>query len=129
MEPSIAVTQSSPATVAHLELDPTISPHLERIDPEHTFEGGRDHIMNDDIDEDDTPAMFFDQAPTTPIDDVHPVVVATSHHRPDEIDCERAARIIASMRGNDDVESLRPELGCSTDRTCMVKNLKIFQLA
>ena len=48
---------------------------------------------------------------------------------PDETDCEQAARVIASMRGHEDPESLWPELGCSRDRKCMVKNVRIFQMA
>lgn len=47
----------------------------------------------------------------------------------DEMDCEDAARIIARMRGHENHESLRPELGCAADRTCMVKNMRILQMA
>lgn len=47
----------------------------------------------------------------------------------DETSCEDAARIIASMRGQDDPERVWPELGCSTTRSCMVKNMTIFQMA
>ena len=47
----------------------------------------------------------------------------------DETDCEHAARIIASMRGHEDTESLWPELGCSTERNCSIKNVRIFQMA
>jgi hypothetical protein len=46
----------------------------------------------------------------------------------DETSCEDAARIIASMRGQDDPERVWPELGCSTTRSCMVKNMTIFQM-
>ena len=46
----------------------------------------------------------------------------------DETSCEDAARIIASMRGHDDLEGLWSELGCSSTRKCMVKNMAIFQI-
>jgi hypothetical protein len=46
----------------------------------------------------------------------------------DETSCEDAARIIASMRGQDDPERVWPELGCSVTRGCMVKNITIFQM-
>ena len=46
----------------------------------------------------------------------------------DETSCEDAARIIASMRGQDDPERVWPELGCSTTKSCMVKNMTIFQM-
>ncbi|KAF3479878.1 uncharacterized protein GIQ15_06854 [Arthroderma uncinatum] len=41
--------------------------------------------------------------------------------------CEEAARIIASMRGNCDEEVVRAELGCSSNMSCMVGNMSIFQ--
>lgn len=47
----------------------------------------------------------------------------------DETDCEHAARIIASMRGHGDHESLWPELGCSLEKKCMIKNIRLFQMA
>lgn len=47
----------------------------------------------------------------------------------DETDCENAARIIATMRGHGDHESIRPELGCSVEKNCMVKNDRIMQMA
>jgi hypothetical protein len=46
----------------------------------------------------------------------------------DETSCEDAARIIASMRGHEDPEGVWPELGCSTTRSCTVKNITIFQM-
>lgn len=46
----------------------------------------------------------------------------------DEISCVAAAEIIASMRGHDNPEEVWPELGCSTSRACMVKNMAIFQI-
>lgn len=48
--------------------------------------------------------------------------------RADETSCEDAARIIASMRGHEDPEGVWPELGCSATRSCMVKNITIFQM-
>lgn len=47
----------------------------------------------------------------------------------DETDCVSAARIIATMRGHGDHESVLPELGCSVEKNCMVKNDRIFQMA
>lgn len=41
--------------------------------------------------------------------------------------CETAANIIASMRGQDRAE-VRAELGCRTDKPCMVDNLTIFRV-
>jgi hypothetical protein len=46
----------------------------------------------------------------------------------DETSCEDAARIIASMRGHEDPEGVWPELGCSSTRSCMVKNIAIFSM-
>ncbi len=46
----------------------------------------------------------------------------------DEISCVAAAEIIAGMRGHDDPEQVWPELGCSSSRKCMVKNMAIFQI-
>ncbi|KAK2733667.1 hypothetical protein FQN57_002064 [Myotisia sp. PD_48] len=42
--------------------------------------------------------------------------------------CEEAARIIASMRGDYNDESVRAELGCSTNGSCRVENMKIFSI-
>ncbi|MCJ1328716.1 hypothetical protein MMC10_005393 [Thelotrema lepadinum] len=47
----------------------------------------------------------------------------------DEMSCTDAARIIASLRGHQDPESLWSELGCSTERKCMVKRVRVFELA
>ncbi len=61
-----------------------------------------------------------------------PAVISgkASHAEPtDETSCESAARIIASMRGHEDPEAFWPALGCSDTDKCMVKNIKIFQLA
>ncbi|KAM5437030.1 hypothetical protein MferCBS31731_005685 [Microsporum ferrugineum] len=41
--------------------------------------------------------------------------------------CEEAARIIASMRGDYDEETVRAELGCAPNETCLVSNMNIFQ--
>ena len=41
--------------------------------------------------------------------------------------CEAAARIIASMRHDSDMQDMRTELGCSSDASCMVDNLVIFR--
>ena len=46
----------------------------------------------------------------------------------DEISCLAAAEIIAGMRGHDNPEEVWPELGCSSSRRCMVKNMAIFQM-
>lgn len=46
----------------------------------------------------------------------------------DESTCEAAANIIASMRGHGDTETVMAELGCSSNRSCTVKNMTIFEL-
>lgn len=46
----------------------------------------------------------------------------------DESSCEAAASIIASMRGHGDSEAVMAELGCSSNRTCNIKNMTIFEL-
>lgn len=46
----------------------------------------------------------------------------------DESTCEAAASIIASMRGHGDTETVMAELGCSSHRSCTVKNMTIFEL-
>ncbi|EGD86269.1 hypothetical protein H112_07200 [Trichophyton rubrum D6] len=46
----------------------------------------------------------------------------------DTTPCEEAARIIASMRGDCDEQSVRDELGCGSNKTCMVNNMTIFQV-
>jgi hypothetical protein len=46
----------------------------------------------------------------------------------DEISCLAAAEIIAGMRGHDNPEEIWPELGCSSSKKCMVKNMAIFQI-
>jgi hypothetical protein len=40
--------------------------------------------------------------------------------------CERAAAIIANMRGNNDTEAARAELGCVSGTSCRVGNMSIF---
>ena len=42
--------------------------------------------------------------------------------------CEEAAHIIASMRGHEDADSVKTELGCSSSQKCSIKNMTIFQL-
>ncbi|EGE02559.1 hypothetical protein TEQG_01593 [Trichophyton equinum CBS 127.97] len=46
----------------------------------------------------------------------------------DTTPCEEAARIIASMRGDGDEQSVRAELGCGPNTNCMVNNMTIFQV-
>ena len=46
----------------------------------------------------------------------------------DETSCEDAARIIAGMRGHEDPQRVWPELGCSTTKRTMVRNITIFQM-
>ena len=46
----------------------------------------------------------------------------------DESTCEAAANIIASMRGHGDTEKVLAELGCTSNRSCAVKNMTIFEL-
>ena len=47
----------------------------------------------------------------------------------DEMSCIDAAKIVASLRGHQDHTSLWPELGCSTESECMVKTVRVFELA
>lgn len=43
--------------------------------------------------------------------------------------CENAASIIAGMRGHsEDEEVVRMELGCASNRTCKVKNVRVLQV-
>ncbi|KAL8716848.1 MAG: hypothetical protein Q9225_005851 [Loekoesia sp. 1 TL-2023] len=44
----------------------------------------------------------------------------------DATSCETAAWIIASLRGHDNAEEVRAELGCSSNEDCTVENMKIF---
>lgn len=46
----------------------------------------------------------------------------------DESTCEAAANIIASMRGHGDTEKVLAELGCTSNQSCAVKNITIFEL-
>lgn len=46
----------------------------------------------------------------------------------DETTCEAAASIIAGMRGHDDTEKVLAELGCTSNQSCAVKNMTIFEL-
>jgi hypothetical protein len=54
--------------------------------------------------------------------------VSNHPRQTDVTPCEEAAHIIASMRGHEDPDSVWPELGCSSDTKCTVKNMTIFQL-
>ena len=40
--------------------------------------------------------------------------------------CETAAMIIASLRGHDDAEEVRAELGCCSGAECKIENMAIF---
>lgn len=42
--------------------------------------------------------------------------------------CETAARIITMMRGYPDTQEARAELGCPSEKSCVVKNMTIFEL-
>jgi len=46
----------------------------------------------------------------------------------DETSCEVAARIIAGMRGGDDVDGVCSELGCGSKQICTVKNIKVLEV-
>ncbi|KAK2748439.1 hypothetical protein FQN55_004378 [Onygenales sp. PD_40] len=56
-----------------------------------------------------------------------PTLLPTYLDSHDATSCEVAASIIASMRGHDDAESVRTELGCPPGTTCRVGNMAIFQ--
>lgn len=45
-----------------------------------------------------------------------------------ETPCEEAARIIASLRGQNTQSDVWSELGCGTSQSCRVKNLSVFEL-
>lgn len=47
----------------------------------------------------------------------------------DQISCEEAAQVIASMRGAANVMQILPELGCSESQRCMVKSSVVFELS
>nr|OQO26832.1 hypothetical protein B0A51_06493 [Rachicladosporium sp. CCFEE 5018] len=47
----------------------------------------------------------------------------------DEMDCEEAARIITTLRGEEDPESVWPSLGCSSAKRTTVKNSVLMSLA
>ncbi|KAF2757898.1 hypothetical protein EJ05DRAFT_371038 [Pseudovirgaria hyperparasitica] len=47
----------------------------------------------------------------------------------DTMDCEEAARLIASFRGHHSTDQIWPELGCSSAKRCAVKNSIIMSLA
>lgn len=51
---------------------------------------------------------------------------ARAEDRDDATSCETAAWIIASLRGHDNAEEVRAELGCSSNADCTVKNLTVF---
>ena len=74
---------------------------------------------------DTRPSMEGLQAPVTPCPAYEQ---KTAVKGADETSCEDATRIIASMRGNEDPEGVWPELGCSSTRKRMVKNMAIFQM-
>jgi hypothetical protein len=93
-----------------------------------------------------TPAaieMEHNEGPARPIPDANTVqsplapttlMYPTPHEQDrescarDEISCLAAAEIIAGMRGHQNPEEVWPELGCSSSRKCMVKNMAIFQI-
>ena len=48
---------------------------------------------------------------------------------PTSMSCEKAASIIAELRGHiEDKDVVRKELGCADNRSCSVKNIKVFQV-
>lgn len=65
----------------------------------------------------------------TPLNSAVVIGKASPAKPADETSCETAARIIASMRGHEDPETVWSALGCSANDKCMVKNIEIFQLA
>ena len=60
----------------------------------------------------------------------YPVRSEDRHDMPidDVTSCEIAANIIAGMRGHNDEEEVKEELGCSPGDHCSVANMTIFQL-
>lgn len=45
-----------------------------------------------------------------------------------QMSCETAASIISSMRGHEDGEKIRWQLGCESHDPCRVKNVKVLQV-
>merc|ERR1711981_590608 len=45
-----------------------------------------------------------------------------------EMSCETAAEIIVGMRGDDDLDMVRSELGCVRGKQCNVKNVHVLQI-
>ncbi|KAL8712733.1 MAG: hypothetical protein Q9220_002941 [cf. Caloplaca sp. 1 TL-2023] len=69
-------------------------------------------------------SITLSPAPVKMRQELRPRVLTASMD--DTTDCETAARIIANMRGCDDMEGVRAELGCSSDASCTVKNTTVF---
>jgi len=48
-------------------------------------------------------------------------------HKDNTTPCEAAANIIANMRGHNNTEAARAELGCVPGSSCVVENMAIFR--
>lgn len=72
-------------------------------------------------------SLLAPNTPDTPRDQNYRDHIQSAGAR-DEIACLAAAEIIAGMRGHDNAEEVWSELGCSSSRKCMVKNMAIFQI-
>ena len=72
----------------------------------------------------------FHQSPSeaTPLDVEHNEHggQAPTESQVDATSCETAAWIIANLRGHNDAEEVRAELGCSSHADCSVKNIAVF---
>ena len=132
---------------AHLdypELDPSLSlsddlqqrylPHPQSPSSQDHLADAEDQMLTDDGSY-KTQAILARGELTSPLSSSNNSATRTlDKESADETDCETAARIIATMRGHGDHESIWPELGCSVEgcsieKKCMVRNDRIFQMA
>jgi hypothetical protein len=85
------------------------------------------------LQEDHVNSRSFDGGGSTPADGVQepprgPGTFSTSTEGKGDRSCEEAAMIIASLRGGEMSDEIFGELGCSSDKSCAVNNLSIFEL-
>lgn len=82
-----------------------------------------------------TPSLLHDLASPSPLSTDNglkcfdsPGLGNRSQNTDDATSCEIAVGIIVGMRGHDDTEDVRAELGCSSSLDCTVGNVTIFQV-
>ena len=113
------------------------TPEVVQADPNAISCGSENHVISRvmaDRGRTEAPTIHDAGLPMPPATSNSNVESPTSSDRRrgsgarDEISCVAAAEIIAGMRGHDNPEEVWPELGCSSSRKCMVKNMAIFQI-